>query len=95
MLMMGTLDALHRLFTNDTPLVARLRTAGMSLVNRAAPVKRTLIRRALGLSEEERERLAEEAITFTRRHHSREEMCAQTLALYEEVLRQSLTAEAS
>ena len=53
------------------------------------------IRRALGLSEEERERLAEEAITFTRRHHSRDEMCAQTLALYEEVLRQTLTAEAS
>lgn len=53
------------------------------------------IRRALALSEEERERLAEEAITFTRRHHSREEMCSQTLALYEEVLRQTLTAAAS
>ena len=53
------------------------------------------IRLALGLSEEQRENLAQEAIAFTRRHFSRDEMCAQTLALYQEVLRQSETVAAS
>ncbi len=46
--MMGSLDALHRLFTDETPVVARLRSAGLALVNRMTPVKRVLIRRAMG-----------------------------------------------
>ena len=48
LLMMGSMDALHRLFTNKTPLVSRLRSAGLALVNRMTPVKRVLIRRAMG-----------------------------------------------
>lgn len=48
LLMMSSLDALHRLFTHGHPLAARLRSAGLGLVNRLEPIKRTLIRRALG-----------------------------------------------
>ena len=55
----------------------------------------TAIRRALALTEEQRECLAEEAIAFTRRHFSRDEMCAQTLVLYDDILRQAMAAAAS
>ena len=52
------------------------------------------IRRALAFSVAERDKLAEEAIDFTRRNFSRREMCQQTLALYDEVLRQPTAATA-
>jgi 2-octaprenyl-6-methoxyphenol hydroxylase len=41
-------DGLARLFGNDDPLARRLRNGGMSLVNRIGPLKRALIRQALG-----------------------------------------------
>lgn len=46
--MMSSLDGLHRLFTHSHPLAALVRSAGLGLVNRAGPVKQALIRRALG-----------------------------------------------
>ncbi len=49
LLTMATLDGLKRLFGTDDPLVAQLRQTGLKLVNRLAPVKDTLIRRAMGL----------------------------------------------
>ncbi|MBT8143488.1 MAG: UbiH/UbiF/VisC/COQ6 family ubiquinone biosynthesis hydroxylase [Gammaproteobacteria bacterium] len=48
LVMMATLDALHRLFTSEQPVLSRLRSAGLGLVNRVTPVKQLLIRRALG-----------------------------------------------
>jgi ubiquinone biosynthesis UbiH/UbiF/VisC/COQ6 family hydroxylase len=41
-------DGLARLFGIDDPLARRLRNGGMSLVNRIGPLKRALIRQALG-----------------------------------------------
>ena len=46
--MMSSLDGLHRLFTHRHPLAALARSTGLGLVNRIAPVKQALIRRALG-----------------------------------------------
>jgi ubiquinone biosynthesis UbiH/UbiF/VisC/COQ6 family hydroxylase len=43
-----TTDSLARLFAVDDPLVRRVRNRGMSLVNRIGPLKRALIRQALG-----------------------------------------------
>jgi ubiquinone biosynthesis UbiH/UbiF/VisC/COQ6 family hydroxylase len=47
-LMRWTTDGLARLFSLDDPLVRRLRNGGMSVLNQLAPVKRALIRQALG-----------------------------------------------
>ena len=47
-LMRMTTDGLARLFGLDDPLARRLRNRGLSLVNRISPLKRALIRRALG-----------------------------------------------
>jgi ubiquinone biosynthesis UbiH/UbiF/VisC/COQ6 family hydroxylase len=47
-LMRVTTDGLARLFEIDDPLARRLRNGGMSLVNRIGPLKRALIRQALG-----------------------------------------------
>jgi len=47
-LMRATTDGLARLFEIDAPLAKRLRNGGMSLVNRIGPLKRALIRQALG-----------------------------------------------
>jgi 2-polyprenyl-6-methoxyphenol hydroxylase-like FAD-dependent oxidoreductase len=41
-------DGLARLFGIDDPLARRLLNGGMSLVNRIGPLKRALIRQALG-----------------------------------------------
>ena len=41
-------DGLHVLFDSNLPGVKRLRNAGLRLVNRIAPVKRMLVKRALG-----------------------------------------------
>lgn len=46
------MDGLQRLFCNDDPLLSRARRAGLGLVNRALPLKRSLMARALGLSGE-------------------------------------------
>ncbi|MDH3589588.1 MAG: UbiH/UbiF/VisC/COQ6 family ubiquinone biosynthesis hydroxylase [Gammaproteobacteria bacterium] len=47
LLMMGSVDALNRLFRADTPLVGRARQVGMSLFNRIPPLKHAIIRRAM------------------------------------------------
>jgi ubiquinone biosynthesis UbiH/UbiF/VisC/COQ6 family hydroxylase len=47
-LMRVTTDGLARLFGIDDPLARRLRNSGMSLLNQIAPLKRALIRHALG-----------------------------------------------
>jgi ubiquinone biosynthesis UbiH/UbiF/VisC/COQ6 family hydroxylase len=47
-LMRTTTDGLARLFAIDDPLARRLRNEGLALVNRALPLKRALIRHALG-----------------------------------------------
>lgn len=46
------MDGLQRLFSNDEPLLSRARRAGLGLVNRAPPLKRAIMARALGLSGE-------------------------------------------
>jgi len=43
-------DSLERLFSNDSPLLARLRIAGLTAVGRVPFLKRELAARALGLS---------------------------------------------
>lgn len=47
-LMRWTTDALARLFATDDPLLRQVRNLGLSLVDAAGPVKRALIRQALG-----------------------------------------------
>jgi len=47
-LMRWTTDGLSRLFANDDPWVRRLRNTGLAAVERIAPLKRALIRHALG-----------------------------------------------
>jgi 2-octaprenylphenol hydroxylase len=44
------MDALERLFASDSALLRGLRTAGLTAVGRAAPLKREFARRALGLA---------------------------------------------
>jgi ubiquinone biosynthesis UbiH/UbiF/VisC/COQ6 family hydroxylase len=47
-LMRWTTDGLSRLFSTDDPLLRRLRNTGMAAVERIGPLKRALIRHALG-----------------------------------------------
>jgi ubiquinone biosynthesis UbiH/UbiF/VisC/COQ6 family hydroxylase len=47
-LMRLTTDGLARLFALDDPLARRVRNGGMSLLNHIAPLKRALVRHALG-----------------------------------------------
>ncbi|MGF1625879.1 MAG: UbiH/UbiF/VisC/COQ6 family ubiquinone biosynthesis hydroxylase [Alphaproteobacteria bacterium] len=42
-------DALNRLFSNDLPGVRQLRDLGLAAVNRVPPLKRTLMRHAMGV----------------------------------------------
>jgi 2-polyprenyl-6-methoxyphenol hydroxylase-like FAD-dependent oxidoreductase len=46
------MDWLKRLFSNDDPSLSWLRSRGLGFVDRAAPVKRVLIERAMGLAGE-------------------------------------------
>lgn len=46
--MMGALDVLHRLFGSDARAVAAARSAGLSALNAAGPLKRRLARHAMG-----------------------------------------------
>lgn len=46
--MMGALDVLHRLFGSDARAVAAVRSAGLSALNAAGPLKRRLARHAMG-----------------------------------------------
>lgn len=48
LVMMGALDVLHRLFGSDVRAVAAARSAGLSALNAAGPVKRRLARHAMG-----------------------------------------------
>jgi 2-octaprenylphenol hydroxylase len=47
-LMRWTTDALARLFGHDDPLLRKARNAGLSMVNAAGPLKRALVRHAMG-----------------------------------------------
>ncbi len=48
-LMMSAMDGINRLFSNDSPLLGRLRSEGLSLVNRAVPLRQLFMRHAMGL----------------------------------------------
>jgi 2-octaprenylphenol hydroxylase len=52
MLMLGAMDAFKRLFSNALAPVAALRSTGLSVVDRIAPVKHLFMRHALGLGED-------------------------------------------
>jgi len=47
--MSQAMEGFHRLFSNDVPALRVLRNAGLALTDRAVPVKREIIRRAMGL----------------------------------------------
>lgn len=49
MMMIAVTDGLNRLFSNDIAPVRHARDAGMALVNQARPLKRVLMRHAMGL----------------------------------------------
>lgn len=48
LVMMGALDSLHRLFGAEGRAVAAVRSAGLSALNVAGPVKSRLARHAMG-----------------------------------------------
>ena len=48
MMLIAVTDSLNRLFSTDLPPVRLLRDAGLAAVNRMAPVKRLLMRHAMG-----------------------------------------------
>jgi 2-octaprenylphenol hydroxylase len=50
LLMLAALDGLNRLFSNANPMVGAIRRAGLTLVNRAEPVKTLFMKRAMGLA---------------------------------------------
>lgn len=50
LLMLAALDGLNRLFSNDNAAIGAIRRAGLTLVNRAEPVKTLFMKRALGLA---------------------------------------------
>ena len=52
MLMLAAMDGLKRLFGNELPPLAALRSAGLSTVDRLAPVKHLFMRHALGLGDD-------------------------------------------
>jgi len=47
---MGGMEAFNYLFTHDVPGLALLRNAGIQVVGNSGPVKRMLMRRAMGLT---------------------------------------------
>ena len=47
--MLAAMDGFKRLFGNALPPVAALRSLGLTLTDRIAPLKRRLMQRALGL----------------------------------------------
>jgi 2-polyprenyl-6-methoxyphenol hydroxylase-like FAD-dependent oxidoreductase len=47
---MALMDGLQKLFGSDLPLASWARRTGLALVDRAEPVKRSLIRRAMGVA---------------------------------------------
>ena len=44
-----TMDVFHRLFNNDNPMLSGLRNFGFSVFDRTGPVKRSIMRQAMGL----------------------------------------------
>jgi len=49
LLMMASMDAFKRLFSNDNPLLSRIRNTGLALADAASPLKHQLMRQAMGL----------------------------------------------
>ena len=52
MLMLAAMDGFKRMFSNALPPVAALRSAGLSMVDRLAPIKHLFMRHALGSGDE-------------------------------------------
>ncbi len=50
LLMLAALDGLNHLFSNASPMIGAVRRAGLTLVNRAEPVKTLFMKRAMGLA---------------------------------------------
>ena len=50
LLMLAALDGLNRLFSNSSPTMGVIRRTGLTLVNRAEPVKTLFMKRAMGLA---------------------------------------------
>jgi 2-octaprenylphenol hydroxylase len=50
LLMMSAMDNINRLFSNTSPALGRLRSDGLSLVNRAGPLRQLFMRHAMGLA---------------------------------------------
>jgi len=59
---MALMDGLKRLFGNDDPLLSWARRTGLSAVDRAVPLKRALIERAMGLTGEVPRPVARDAL---------------------------------
>ena len=57
-LMLAATDGLNRLFSNDVPPVRLARDLGLAAVNRMPPLKRLLMRQAMGLLGDDPPRLA-------------------------------------
>jgi len=49
LLMIALMDGLKRLFASQSPVIGRLRNDGLNLTNRIDPVKKLLIRQAMGI----------------------------------------------
>jgi 2-polyprenylphenol 6-hydroxylase len=49
LLMMSAMHGINRLFSNSNPALGRLRSGGLDLVNHAAPLRKLLMRHAMGL----------------------------------------------
>ncbi len=49
LLMMASMDGFKRLFSNDNPVLSRIRNLGLSLADTALPLKHRLMRQAMGL----------------------------------------------
>jgi 2-octaprenylphenol hydroxylase len=52
MLMLAAMDGFKRMFSNELAPLATLRSAGLSMVDRIAPVKHLFMRHALGLGDD-------------------------------------------
>jgi 2-octaprenylphenol hydroxylase len=50
LLMMAAMDGINRLFSNASPALGRLRSDGLTLVNRAGPLRQLFMRHAMGLN---------------------------------------------
>jgi 2-polyprenyl-6-methoxyphenol hydroxylase-like FAD-dependent oxidoreductase len=50
--MLGAMDMFKRLFSNSNPPLALVRNLGLNMTDAAGPLKRIIVRRAMGLDGE-------------------------------------------